>query len=88
MNTSPLTEFELTTLVVIGTDYTSSCTPIYHTITTTTIRVTHDLEYTVILKEIIKLKNIYQYICRIPQEGMKCNPISLMLISESMNDCC
>ena len=29
------TEFELTTLVVIGTDYTDSCKSNYHTITTT-----------------------------------------------------
>jgi len=28
--------FELTTLVVIGTDYTGSCKSNYHTITTTT----------------------------------------------------
>ena len=31
--------FELTTLMVIGTDYTSSCKSNYHTITTTTAPV-------------------------------------------------
>ena len=34
--TSPRVEFELATLVVIGTYYTGSCTSNYHTITTTT----------------------------------------------------
>jgi hypothetical protein len=34
--TSPWSRFEHTTSVVIGTDYISSCTSIYHTITTTT----------------------------------------------------
>jgi hypothetical protein len=34
--TSPLTGFGLTTLVVMGTDYTASCKSNYHTITTTT----------------------------------------------------
>jgi hypothetical protein len=34
--TSPWTGFELTTLVVIGTDYTGSCKSNYHTIMTTT----------------------------------------------------
>ena len=35
--TSPWTGFELTTLVVIGTDCTGSCKSNYHTITTTTV---------------------------------------------------
>jgi hypothetical protein len=35
--TSPSTGFELTTLVVIGTDYTGSCKSNYHTITVTTV---------------------------------------------------
>jgi len=34
--TSPLKGFELTTLVVIGIDFTCSCKSNYHTITTTT----------------------------------------------------
>ena len=34
--TSPWTEFELTTLVVIGTDCIGSCKPNYHAITTMT----------------------------------------------------
>jgi hypothetical protein len=34
--TSPLTGFGLTTLVVMGTDYTASCKSNYHTITATT----------------------------------------------------
>ena len=34
--TTPLTGFELTTLVVIGTDCTGNCISNYHTITTTT----------------------------------------------------
>jgi len=34
--TSPWTEFELTILVVIGTDYTCSCKSNYDTNTTTT----------------------------------------------------
>jgi len=33
-------EFELTTLVVIGTDSTGSCKSYYHTITTTTVHKT------------------------------------------------
>jgi hypothetical protein len=37
--TSPWTGFELTTLVVIGTDYTGSCKSKYHTVTTTTAHV-------------------------------------------------
>jgi hypothetical protein len=35
--TSPWTGFELTTLVVIGTDWTGSCKSNYHMITTTTV---------------------------------------------------
>jgi hypothetical protein len=34
-HTSPWTGFELTSLVVIGTDYTGNCKSNYHTITTT-----------------------------------------------------
>ena len=37
MYTSPWEEFQLTTLVVIDTDYIDSCKSNYHTITTTTI---------------------------------------------------
>jgi hypothetical protein len=37
--TSPWAGFKLTTLVIIGTDCTDSCTPHYHTITTTTAPV-------------------------------------------------
>jgi hypothetical protein len=37
--TSPWTGFELSTSVVIGTDWTGSCNSNYHVITTTTVRV-------------------------------------------------
>jgi hypothetical protein len=39
--TPPWTGFELTTLVVIGTDYTGSCNTNYNTITTTTAPEVH-----------------------------------------------
>jgi hypothetical protein len=47
--TSPLTEFELTTLVVIGTDCTGSCKSNYHTLMTTTAPIYLVSTYNMIL---------------------------------------
>jgi len=63
--TSPWTEFELTTLVVIGTDCKGSCKSNYHTITTTTAPSfiwSHVIEWNLGYTFCFVLKYCYQFV--------------------------
>jgi hypothetical protein len=68
LNTSPWTGFKLTTLVVIGTDYTGSCKSNYHTIKMSDKYVYHsDLFliclwlYCNLLHNLTTIKNLHKY---------------------------
>jgi len=58
--TSPWTGFELTTLVVIGTDCTGSCRSNFHTITTTTWTL-KEIHLKLLSKSEIEVQHFYCY---------------------------
>jgi uncharacterized membrane protein len=60
-HTSPWAEFELSTLVMMGTDCTGSCKSNYHTITTTTASTNYDVLFATFICIILLITLILLY---------------------------